>query len=76
MRAVKILKTDERLGIVAGEVYNAERYRIDPEKITLLSRVPDGYDPCCNQYADSVAHMLLGKWHIVVNGVYVPEEEK
>lgn len=52
---VKILKDDERLGVKAGEVYEAEPYWLDPsEKVSLLSRIPDGYEPECNQYREAV----------------------
>ena len=52
---VEILETQERLGIRAGEIYEATPYWLDPqEKVTLLSRVPDGFDPECNQYIDQV----------------------
>ena len=52
---VKILETNTWLGVKRGEVYEAERYWLDPlEKVTLLSRVPDGYDPMCNLYFHEV----------------------
>ncbi|MEU2418847.1 hypothetical protein ABZ546_13805 [Brachybacterium paraconglomeratum] len=47
---VRIKRTDERLGVRAGEEYAAIRYWLDPGKVTLLRRIPDGYDPSCNQY--------------------------
>ena len=48
---VKILKTDKRLGIKKGEIYKVKRYWLDPqEKVTLLSRETDDYNPKCNQY--------------------------
>lgn len=47
---VKILQTDERLRVTEGEIYEAERYWLDPDKVTLIGRVPDGFDPMCNQY--------------------------
>lgn len=48
---VRILKTDERLGVREGEEYAAVVYWLDPgAKVTLLRRIPDGYDPSCNQY--------------------------
>ncbi len=47
---VRITKTDNRLGIKEGEIYEAEIYWLDPDKITLLKRIPDGYEPSCNQY--------------------------
>jgi hypothetical protein len=73
---VKILSDDERLGIKKGEIYNAERYRYDPyEKITLLGREPDGYDPSCNQYNTDVAYWMQGQWMVIEDGIYVPKEE-
>tara|TARA_B100000929_G_scaffold287512_1_gene274336 strand:- start:2391 stop:2618 length:228 start_codon:yes stop_codon:yes gene_type:complete len=73
---VKILKTDKRLGIKAGEIYEAERYHMEPQtKVTLLSRVPDGYDPCCNQYIHEIAMLIKNDWHIVVDGVYQIEKK-
>ena len=51
---VEILKTDERLGIKEGEVYKAVRYALDSSKVSLLERIPDGYEPECNQYLDEV----------------------
>lgn len=47
---VRILTTNDRLGVTAGEQYEAERYWLDPEKVTLLRRIPDGNSPECNQY--------------------------
>lgn len=48
---VRILKTDERLGVKEGEEYAAVTYPFDPgAKVSLLRRIPDGYDPQCNQY--------------------------
>lgn len=72
---VKILKTDDRLGIKAGETYYAKRYQYDPiEKITLTKRVSDGHDPECNQYMREVAHLLQNQWMIINDdGEYVPE---
>lgn len=55
---VKVLKTNGRLGIKSGEIYNAKGY--DDSKITLLSRIPDGFDPECNQYRHEV-EMLKSK---------------
>lgn len=49
---VRISKTDERLGVREGEEYAAIAYWLDPgAKVTLLRRIPDGYDPSCNQYS-------------------------
>lgn len=71
---VKILETDKRLGIKKGEIYKAERYRYDPhEKISLLSREPDGYEPMCNQYLSDVAYWMQGQWMVIRDNTYVPE---
>jgi len=52
---VKILRTDDRLGVKAGEIYSAKRYWLDPQtKVELIAREPDGHDPCCNQYFSEV----------------------
>lgn len=51
---VKILKTDTRCGIKEGEIYEAEWYWGGREKVTLVSRVPDGFDPECNEYAHNI----------------------
>ena len=72
---VKILEDDERLGVKHGEIYQAERYRYDPqEKVSLLSREDDGYDPKCNQYIDEVAFWIRGEWMVVRDGKYVPQD--
>lgn len=54
MMIVMIKQTQERLGVTEGELYEAQPYAYDGSKITLLGRVPDGYDPQCNQYRSEV----------------------
>lgn len=51
---VEIKDSDERLGLLAGEQYVATAYWLDPGKVTLLRRVPDGHSPECNQYWEDV----------------------
>jgi hypothetical protein len=51
---VKILKTDNRTGITKGEIYKATGYPYDKNKIILLERVPDRYNPQCTEYISSV----------------------
>ena len=68
---VLILKSDKRLGIKAGEVYNSYPYHFDRNKIVLDSRIPDGYDPSCAQYKDEVATKIKGTWCKVINNTYV-----
>jgi len=73
---VKILETSERLGVKKGGIYKAQRYTYDPtEKVTLLSREPDGYDPGCNQYVNEVAFWIGGEWMVVENNTYVSAKE-
>lgn len=74
---IKILKTNERLGVKEGEIYKAQRYTYDPtEKVTLLSREPDGYDPECNQYVCEVAFWIGGEWMVVEDNTFVKRNEK
>lgn len=57
---VEILKTDKRLGVKKGQIYESERYFFDPNKVTLLTRLtkkdkkPIGKPPNCNQYLNDV----------------------
>lgn len=51
---VRILKTDDHIGVTEGEVYEATSYWLDPDKVTLLARVPDGWNPECNEYRHNV----------------------
>lgn len=53
-RLIENLVNDRRLGLKAGEVYEAALYTLDPGKVTLLARIPDGYDPQCNQYVKNI----------------------
>ncbi len=69
---VKILKTDNRIGVKKGEIYQATGYKFDPEKMTLLSRIPDGYDPECNEYKHNLAFYINKAWMVIDNsGKYV-----
>lgn len=51
---VRIKETDSHIGVTAGEIYEATSYWLDPDKVTLLRRIPDGWDPECNEYRDRV----------------------
>lgn len=52
---VEILEDDKRTGVSKGERYKAIRYWLDPQdKVTLLERVPDGWNPNCNEYRHNV----------------------
>lgn len=71
---IMILHDDERIGVKAGEIYEAKRYKYDPhEKYDLIGRVPDGHDPECTQYISSVATLICQEWMTVSDsGAYVP----
>lgn len=63
---VRIKEDDPRFDLKAGELYNAERYWLDPnDKVTLLERVSDGWNPMCNCY-----------WHQVERVTAEDMEEK
>ncbi|MBA7556406.1 hypothetical protein ES705_49114 [subsurface metagenome] len=51
---VQLLEDDPRFKLKKGEIFEAQVYQLDPEKITLLKRLSDGFDPECNQYRESV----------------------
>ena len=51
---VKILNDDPNTGVKKGEIYQAQRYPLDETKVMLLARIPDGYDPECNEYLYNV----------------------
>jgi len=51
---VRIKKTDDFTSVKENELYEAIPYWIDPVKVTLLKRIPDGYCPECNQYINDL----------------------
>ena len=74
---VRILKTDERLGIKVGEIYSATAYRYDHSKITLEWREWDRYDPQCNQYKTDVAFWMADRWQVINGkGEFVPKNKE
>lgn len=64
---VKLLNDDKRFELKKGEVFSAERYRYDPNKITLLQREGDGFEPECNQYKEDCAFWMQDQWHVIKN---------
>ena len=59
---VRLKESCKRLGIKKGEVYEAVRYALDPmSKVSLLKRVPDGFDPECNAYISEVEILPVRK---------------
>ena len=70
---VMLLEDDERFQLSKGDIFEACRYKYDPqEKVSLLKRESDGFDPECNQYIESVAFWMGGQWMKVEDNKYVP----
>jgi len=73
---VEILKTDKRLGVKAGQIYQAEKYWLDPDKVTLLRRLtkkerkPIGKEPLVNQYTSDV-RVLQMPYNSLLKTVYL-----
>lgn len=56
---VELLITQERFGIKAGQLFSAEKYFLDPNKVTLKQRLnksgkPIGKPVMCNEYLHNV----------------------
>lgn len=50
-RRYELLADDERFGLSKGDILICEPYWLDPaEKLTVMWRESDGFDPMCNQY--------------------------
>ena len=45
----EIIEDDERFGLKAGDLVYCVNYPYDAKR-TIISRISDGYEPCCNQY--------------------------
>jgi hypothetical protein len=69
---VKLLKDDKQFKIKKGDVFKAQRYRYDPDKITLLEREDDGFNPECNQYKESLAYWMQDRWFVLSGNKYMP----
>ena len=48
---------DERMGLKAGDILVCVPYWLDPEKLTVLYREGDGFDPECNVYRYQVERL-------------------
>ena len=71
---VKILESDKRFGIEKDDIFEAKRYQYDPhEKVSLLRRESDGFDPECNQYNHNIATWIQGQWMVLDGNRYIPE---
>jgi len=70
---VKLLDDDERFGLKKGDIFQAKKYKYDPDKMSLLERESDGFDPECNQYKEDLAYWIQGQWMVLDGNQYVPQ---
>lgn len=49
-----LLDDDLRMGLHKGDVLLCVPYWLDPDKLTVIRREADGFDPCCNVYRSQV----------------------
>jgi hypothetical protein len=55
MIRVEMLEDNPEFGLSAGDVLEVEAFAPDPrEKVAVLRRVSDGYDPGCTLYRSEV----------------------
>lgn len=50
----ELIANDYPFGMQAGDILACVPYDLDPEKLTVCFRVPDGYNPACNVYREQV----------------------
>lgn len=58
----RLLLDDPDFGMKAGDVLECRPYRWDPDKLTVVQRVRDGYDPRCNVYRSQVRALQDADW--------------
>lgn len=51
---MELLEEDARFGLSAGDILICQHYWLDPQKVTVVRRERDGFDPECNQYKTDV----------------------
>lgn len=55
MSTVYRLKDDDpRMGLHRGDLLLCIGYHLDPEKVTVICRLSDGFKPECNQYKSDI----------------------
>jgi hypothetical protein len=54
--AIYELITDDsdRFGLYVGDLLLCVPYHLDPDKVTVICRITDGFEPNCNQYRQDV----------------------
>jgi hypothetical protein len=55
----RLLVDDERFGLTAGDILICApmHWAWAPEKVAVLRRESDGYEPGCSQYREDVEHV-------------------
>lgn len=53
-RLYRLIEDDPRMGLSAGDVLRCEPYWLDHDKLTVIERVADGFNPECNVYRSQV----------------------
>lgn len=51
---VRLLRSLPDFGLAQGDILEVHRYRLDPEKVTVVRRISDGFEPQCNLYTHEV----------------------
>lgn len=51
---VRMREDDKRFKLKKNDLLEVTRYWLDPQKLTVIQRVSDGYDPQCNVYTSQV----------------------
>lgn len=62
---VRFKENDPRFKIKKGDVFFAKPYWLDPgDKVTLIKRLSDDFDPCCNAYRCQIEIFSIntGEW--------------
>lgn len=50
----RLREPDPAFGLCGGDLLECVPYLLDPDKLTVIRRVPDGYDPGCTVYRHQV----------------------
>lgn len=50
----RLKEDDSRFKLSEGDLLLGVPYWLDPDKVTILCRITDGFQPDCNQYRRSV----------------------
>ncbi len=56
-----LVEDDPRMGLMAGDVLLCIPYDYDRDKLTVVARESDGFDPTCNVYRSQVQPMTANR---------------